>query len=183
MADDTQVTLQKTAEQAVKAFEMNLEMGRAFLQTWAKQIQNSAPATGGAQTLPFADASKVWIGAVTEATRRTQEAFLKGETLNADAYADIWSAAASQVAQEIVKDSAFAHLTGQWVNAAAKAKGEAKRVAEERLRDLGFATSGDVSEVSKRLIELERRVHDLQVLVEDRVVPGLAKEPKSAKSK
>lgn len=167
------------SEQAMKAYAVNMEMGRAFLETWTRSLAHlqattaasSKPEAASASAqAPFADATRAWVNAVTEATHRTQEAFAKGETLSPDSYAEIWSQAASQVAQEIVKDAAFAKITGEWVNEAAKSKGQAREAAEARLAELGFATTRDIEEVGTRLIEVERRLHHMQVLIEDRLV-------------
>ncbi|MFA5860570.1 MAG: poly(R)-hydroxyalkanoic acid synthase subunit PhaE [Candidatus Thermoplasmatota archaeon] len=197
MSDETQAATDRTTEQAIKAseqamkaFATNMEMGHAFLETWTRSLahmQANAPnnkreASDASSQAPFSDATRAWVSAVTEVTRRTQEAFAKGETLSPDTYTDIWSQAASRVAQEIVKDTAFAKITGEWVNDAAKTKGQAREAAETRLAELGFATTRDIEEVGTRLIEMERRLHQMQTLIEDRVVPALdANKPQPRK--
>ncbi len=184
------------AEQTAQMFAFNLQLGKAFMDAWGQalaQAQRSAEPTaratgpvaawptpsawpGWPATTPplpspsptaFADATRIWINAVGEATRRTQEAVQKGQPIAPDAFVDVWTKAASELSQAVVSDAAFAALTGQWVNAVSKAKVDAKKAATNQIREVGFATHEDVEEVGKRLIELERRVHDLLVLVED----------------
>lgn len=199
-AKDVEAMTKESAEQAAKAFAMNLQMGRAFMDAWSSALtqmqapkpaapQNPwmaanpwlaayAPAQPAPQPAtangPFADASRIWLNAVSEAMRRTQDAMQRGEPLTPDAYLDLWSKAAAELSQAVVSDAAFATMTGHWVNQVATAKTDAKKRATEQLRDLGFSTHADVDEVGKRLVELERRVHELTLALE-------AKAPKAKK--
>lgn len=191
---DVEAMAKESAEAAAKAFAFNMQMGRAFMDAWSSALaQMSQPKPAAAPQNPwmaanpwlaayappqptpppapvgngpFADASRIWLNAVSEAMRRTQEAMQRGETLAPDAYLDLWSKAAAELSQAVVSDAAFATMTGHWVNQVATAKTDAKKRATEQLRELGFSTHADVDEVGKRLVELERRVHELTLALE-----------------
>ncbi|HVL47900.1 MAG TPA: poly(R)-hydroxyalkanoic acid synthase subunit PhaE [Candidatus Thermoplasmatota archaeon] len=196
MPETPTTSVEPFARAAEQAVAFNLQVGRAFMDAWARSLADLQKTSADTQRAfrvpvdspraalagaPFADVGRIWLETMNEATRRTQEAMQKGQLVTPDAYVDLWSKAASELAQAVVSDASFAALTGEWVNAVSQARGEARRTGANQLREMGFATHTDVEEVGKRLIELERRVHDLALLVEDEIVPSKATAPAKAR--
>lgn len=163
----------RAAESLAKAQGASLEASRAFFEAWQKAVPGMAgmaatPGANGASTaatMPFQAAGEAWMRAVAEAGARTQEAFASGKPLAPDDFVDIWTKAASEVGTRIVEDPAFAQMTGQMVNANMKLREETRAQADARLKEMGLASATDVAEVGRRLVELERRIHDLTLLV------------------
>jgi hypothetical protein len=158
----------RTAETIAKTQAASLEASRAFFEAWQKAIPQVQPVTAngnGAAHAPFQAAGDAWMRAVAEAGRRTQEAFAAGKTLGPDDFVDIWTRVASEVGTSIVEDPLFAQMTGQSVNANMQMREELRNQRDARLKELGVASASDVSEVGRRLVELERRIHELTLLV------------------
>lgn len=172
----------RVAETMVKTQTASLEASKAFFDAWQKAIptmgQGQVPGLGA---VPFQAAGDAWIRAIGEAGRRAQEAAASGKTLTPDDYVDVWTRAASEVGQRIVEDPAFAQMTGQMVNANMTMREEAHAQRDARLKELGLASSSDLSEVARRLVELERRVHELTQLLRERAAG--AKEDRPAPTK
>ncbi len=177
VADAARVWTQMSKEAAdnfARATEMGLDASRALMQSWVR-----APSAGGngRSTAPFAHAGDAWMRAMAEASRRTQDAVQKGQVLTPDLYADVWTRAAGEIAQEIVEDPAFARITGNVVNASMVNREEFATRSAQRARDIGIAAHEDVVEVGRRLVELERRVHELTWLIRDGPAKSGARAP------
>ncbi len=109
----------------------------------------------------YARAYEVWMEAAEQMVEQTGDA-ASGEDVDPAAFRNVWLDAANDAFKEVMSTTAFAAATGNAVSDALQTRQEADETAEETLHSLGFATEGDVHEVGERLVELERRQHDLE---------------------
>jgi aminoglycoside phosphotransferase family enzyme len=68
--------------------------------------------------------------------------------------------------------SAFAAANGQLVERMMDMRQEADDVSQETIAQLGFPTRDDMDEVAERLVEVERRQHDVEEKL-DRILDHL----------
>jgi hypothetical protein len=155
------------------SLEQNMQAQAAFMESWADAVEDSVP-----EEEAFADgiegynrAYEVWMDAAEQMFERTTAA-AEGEDVAPSEYRDIWLQSANEAFKEVMSTSAFAAANGQLVERMMDMRQEADDVSQETIAQLGFPTREDVDEVAERLVELERRQHDLESKV-DRVLDHL----------
>ncbi len=169
-----------------RATEAGLEMTRTMMGAFQAPVNGNgnpsgavprptpAPsgpmATGTPFAPPFGNVGATWMRIMQEASERTREAMSDGRGITPDLYTDLWTRGASEFAKEVLEDPAFARMAGQTAEGAATARHRMREEGANRARDMGLAAHDDVVEIGERLIELERRIHDLTWLIRDHVV-------------
>jgi len=155
-------------ESVAASLERNVEAQTALVAATTEAVFGNTPdetevASGVAGSLA---ASEVWL----DATRRAAEemsAAVDNDTVDPERFRDIWLEAANDSLAELVSTDAFAGANGEFVEAMLDRRQELADLREESLAQAGVATQADVSEVAERLIELERRQHDIERKLDD----------------
>ena len=157
-------------EQFLDAFEANVEAQSEFVETWAETIEAGTESDRvGDGARGYARAYEVWMDA---AETVAETAATEGTDVSTEDVRDVWLNAANQAFKEVMSTSAFAAATGQTVEDALELQQTADENAQETLHALGLATERDVREVGDRLVELERRQHDVEAKL-DRVLEAV----------
>jgi hypothetical protein len=116
-------------------------------------------------------AYQVWIDATEEIVEQTAQ-FAEGEDIDVEEIRDVWLDTANESFKEVMSTSAFAAMTGESIDEALELQQRADESARATLHSLGLATEGDMREIGDRLVELERRQHDVERKL-DRVLEHL----------
>jgi hypothetical protein len=149
------------------SMEQNMKAQAAFVESWADAVEDSVPqedaVAEGVQG--YNRAYEVWMDAAEQMFERTTDA-ATGEDVEISELRDIWLQSANEAFKEVMSTSAFAAANGQLVEQMMEMRREADDVSQETIAQLGFPTRDDMDEVGERLVELERRQHDLEQQVE-----------------
>lgn len=159
-------------DQFASAMEANVEAQNAFLESWSDALGglgDEGRIDSGLEG--YSGAYDVWMEAAEDAMEQAAEATEGGEVSPND-FRDLWLSAANEAFKEVMSTDAFAAATGQRIDEAVELRQATDEFAQETLHDLGFATAGDVREVGERLVELERRQHDVERKL-DRIIDHL----------
>jgi hypothetical protein len=113
----------------------------------------------------------VWIDAAEEMADRIDEAGA-GEDVPIEEFRDIWLQTANEAFKEVMGTTAFAAAMGDILEATTETQADLDEVNREILSGLGLSTRDDVEEVGERLVELERRQHEVERKL-DRVLDRL----------
>ena len=159
-----------------ESMEQNMKAQAAFAESWADAVEDSIPEeealAEGIQG--YNHAYEVWMDAAEQMFERTTDA-TQGEDVEPSEFRDIWLQSANEAFKEVMSTSAFAAANGQLVEQMMEMRQEADDVSQETIEQLGFPTREDVDEVGERLVELERRQHDVEEKL-DRVLDHLEDE-------
>jgi hypothetical protein len=164
--------LDRMTETYVEAIDRQMDAQMAFMDSWTESVEEAFDE----QTVEDAydgqvRAYEAWMDAAEQSFDRMGGA-VEGEDVDVDEFRDIWLNAANKAFKEMMSTTAFAAATGQHVDDALDARQQLEEATEETLHGLGFATKGDIHEVGERLVELERRQHELSKKL-DRVLDAL----------
>jgi hypothetical protein len=160
-------------EAVTESIEQNMEAQAAFMESWTDSVGDSMPAQDemAEGVEGYAAAYEVWMDATEEMFERTAAA-AEGEDVDPTEYRDIWLQSANEAFKEVMSTSAFASANGQLVEAMMGMQQEVDEATQDTVAQMGMATREDVEEVGERLVELERRQHDLEEKV-DRVLDAV----------
>lgn len=155
------------------SFEQNMEAQAAFMESWMDAFEGSMPdeETANEGIEGYERAADVWMEAAEQMTTRLTAA-AEGEDVEVQEFRDIWLQSANEAFSEVMSTTAFAAGTGQTVSQAMELQQQADDVAQDTLERMGFATREDVDEVGARLVELERRQHEVSAKL-DRVLDAM----------
>lgn len=160
-------------QQFVEALETNMEAQAEFVESWSETIEASTDDDRLSEGVEgYARAYEVWMEAADQMVERAEAAAEDEEFADVEEFRDIWLNTANQAFKEVMSTSAFAAATGQSVQDALELQQTANESAEATLHNLGMATEGDIREVGDRLVELERRQHEVERKL-DRVLEHL----------
>lgn len=172
MEDNWNQFVEQMNEQFMDAFEQNMEAQAEFVESWSDTVEQSADdATVADGVEGYAKAYKTWMEAAEQMVERANDS-AEGEDVEFEEFRDIWLNTANEAFKDIISTTAFARVTGETVGDALAAQQEADEAAETTLHSLGFATEGDMMEVGDRLVELERRQHELEGKI-DRILDAV----------
>lgn len=167
--------LEDVNESFAEAIEQNVEAQSAFVETWFDTLEETMADGDVDETVEgYARAYEAWMDAARDGFERTGDAF-EGEDVDLEEFRDLWLETANESFKEVMSTPAFAAATGQTVERALEFQQELDEAGQDTLRDLGFATTEDVSEVGERLVEMERRQHAVEQKL-DRVLEHLGEE-------
>jgi len=160
-------------EQFSEAVQQNADAQAEFVEAWLEALGEGADEERVEGAIEgYKRAYETWMEAAQETVERTTDA-MEGEDVSPEEIRDTWLSAANDSFKEIMGTAAFANVTGQTVGDALDMRAQFEEFSEETLHDLGMATKSDVQEVGERLVELERRQHDVEEKL-DRVLEHLA---------
>jgi len=150
-------------EAVADSVEQNMEAQAAFMESWADAVEDSVPEEDAlAEGLEgYGNAYEVWMDAAERMFERTSDA-AQGEEVEPSEFRDIWLQSANEAFKEVMGTSAFAAANGQVVESMLEMRQEADEIGQDTIAQLGFPTRDDVEEVGERLVELERRQHDIE---------------------
>ena len=164
-----------------KSIEQNMQAQAAFIESWSKSLDSAAMAGEGdgseAESIMaegmegYGRAYEVWMDAAERMAERVNDA-ARGEDVGVAEFRDIWLQSANEAFSEVMSTTAFAAGTGQTVSQMMELQQQADDVTQDTLERLGFATREDVDEVGARLVEMERRQHEVSKKL-DRVLDAL----------
>ena len=145
-----------------ESFEQNMEAQAAFMESWMGAFDSSM--TDGEAVEDsfegYGRAYEVWMEAAEQMSSRITEA-AQGEDVDAREFRDIWLQSANEAFSEVMGTTAFAAGTGEMVGDLMDLQQEVDDMSQDTLEELGFATRDDIDEVAARLVELERRQHEV----------------------
>lgn len=177
MSDNIQNEFNDMVEQmndaVAESIQKNIEAQTSLFESWADTFEDSIPeedvVAEGFEG--YANAYEVWVDAVEEAFDETTNV-LEGEDVSPEQFRDIWLSSANEAFKQVMSTSAFAQANGQLVESIMELQQDVDEVTQDTLAQMGMATQDDVQEVGKRLVELERRQHDVEQKL-DRVLDAL----------
>ncbi|RKD97635.1 poly(R)-hydroxyalkanoic acid synthase subunit PhaE [Halopiger aswanensis] len=162
-------------EQFLEALEENVEAQAQFVESWSETVGQATEDNEMSEGVEgYAKAYETWMNASQQMVERVNDQ-LEGEDVDIEEFRDIWLNTANEAFKDVMSTTAFARMTGETVGDVLELQQQADEAAQETLRTLGFATEEDVVEVGDRLVELERRQHDVERKL-DRILEHLEDE-------
>lgn len=153
-----------------ESVEQNMQAQAAFMESWADAVEESVPdedvMAEGIEG--YNKAYETWMEAAEQMYERTTDA-AQGEDVELTEFRDIWLQSANEAFKEVMGTSAFAAANGQLIETMMDMRQQADEIGEETVSQLGMATRSDVDEVGERLVELERRQHEVESKL-DRII-------------
>ncbi len=151
-------------ETAAEMFERGVEAQSEFAERVATNAEGAAE---DSEEIPemvegFANAYELYAEATEEVLDRAAESYEDGEAPDLAEMGDIWLEATNEAAKEVMSTSGFAAARGNATGSSLEAKNEFDESRDELLRSTGMATESTVVEVGERLVELERRQHEVE---------------------
>jgi len=166
--------LSQMNEQVATAVESNRRAQEEFVESWADAMESVTDGEYVSDAMEgYSRAYSVWMEAAEDAMEEATDA-ANGETSPTD-FRDLWLDAANEAFKEVMSTDAFAAATGETVNSAAELRKASDEAKQASLHELGFAAERDVREVGDRLVELERRHHEVEKKL-DRVLEHLGED-------
>ncbi|THE63710.1 poly(R)-hydroxyalkanoic acid synthase subunit [Salinadaptatus halalkaliphilus] len=159
-------------EQFLETFEDNVEAQAQFVESWSQTVGEMSEDNDVSEGVEgYAKAYETWMNASQQMVERMNDS-LEGEDVDIEEFRDVWLNTANEAFKDVMSTTAFARMTGETVGDVLELQQQADEASQETLRTLGFATEDDVLEVGDRLVELERRQHDVEQKL-DRVLEHL----------
>ena len=144
-----------------RSVEQNMEAQAAFMESWMGAFDGSMDEEVVEEGMEgYGRAYEVWMEAAEQMSSRITEA-AQGEDVDAREFRDIWLQSANEAFSEVMGTAAFAAGTGEMVGDLMDLQQQADDLSQDTLEGLGFATRDDIDEVAARLVELERRQHEV----------------------
>jgi hypothetical protein len=173
MQDDWNEMVEQMNDAVADSLEQNMQAQAALVESWSDAFDNSVPEEDVVEEgiEGYNRAYEVWMDAAEQMFERTTEA-AEGEDVEPTEFRDIWLQSANEAFKEVMSTSAFASANGQLVETMMEMQQEVDEVTQDTISQMGMPTREDVEEVGERLIELERRQHDVEEKL-DRVLDAL----------
>jgi len=163
MQDEWTEMVEQMNEAVSESVEQNMKAQAAFVDSWADAVEDSIPeeenVTEGIQG--YNQAYEEWMNAAEQMLERTGDA-AQGEDVDPTEFRDIWLQSANQAFKHVMGTSAFAAANGQLVETMMEMRQQADDIGQDSIAQMGFSTREDVEEVGERLVELERRQHEVE---------------------
>jgi len=171
--NDWNEMLEQMNEAVADSIEQNMQAQAAFVEAWNDAVDDSVPeedvVTDGIEG--YTRAYEVWMEAAEQMFEEATDA-AEGEDVDPKQFRDIWLDSANEAFKEVMSTEAFAAANGQFVEAMLELQQDVDEATQEAIADLGMATREDVLEIGERLVELERRQHDVEEKL-DRVLDAV----------
>jgi len=155
------------------SLEQNMQAQAALVEAWSDAFDNSVPEEDVIEDgiEGYNRAYEVWMDAAEQMFEKTTEA-AEGEDVEPTEFRDIWLQSANEAFKEVMSTSSFAAANGQLVETMMEMQQEVDDVTQDTISQMGMPTRDDVDEVGERIVELERRQHDVEQKL-DRVLDAL----------
>ncbi|MEF8785705.1 MAG: poly(R)-hydroxyalkanoic acid synthase subunit PhaE [Haloarculaceae archaeon] len=173
MQDDWNEMVEQMNDAVADSVEQNMQAQAALIDAWSDAFDNSVPEEDVVEDgiEGYNRAYEVWMDAAEEMFEKTTDA-AEGEDIGPTEFRDIWLQSANDAFKEVMSTSAFASANGQLVETMMEMQQEVDEVTQDTVSQMGLPTRDDVEEVGDRLIELERRQHDVEQKL-DRILDAL----------
>jgi len=150
-------------EAVADSVEQNMKAQATFMESWADAVETSMPEEDElAEGIEgYSRAYEVWMDAADKMFERTTDA-AQGEDVEPAEIRDIWLQSANEAFKQVMGTSAFAAANGQLVETMMDLREQTDEISEDTVARLGLPTRTDVEEVGERLLELERRQHEVE---------------------
>lgn len=156
----------------MSAVEESVEAQAALFEQWTEAMEESIdPEEIQDGYEGMIKAYEVWMDAA-ESSLEEMTGAMEGEEVDPSQFRNIWLNAANDAFKEVMSTTAFAAATGETTDTALDLRQQFDETAMDTLESYGFATRRDVQEVGERLVELERRQHELEEKL-DRVLEAV----------
>ena len=145
------------------SIEKNMQAQAAFMESWTGTVDESIPEEDVLEEgiEGYNRAYSVWMDAAEQMFEKTTDV-AEGEDVDPSEFRDIWLQSANEAFKEVMSTSAFASANGQLVEAIMEMQQEVDDVTQDTIAQMGFPTRDDVDEVGERIVELERRQHEVE---------------------
>jgi hypothetical protein len=171
--DDWNEMVEQMNEAMAESVERNMDAQAAFFEAWGDAFDDSVPeedvVADGIEG--YARAYEVWMDAAEQLAEKTATA-AEGEDVDPREFRDVWLQSANEAFSEVMSTEAFAAANGQFVDAMMEFQQELDEVSQDAISRAGLPTREDVVEVGERLVELERRQHEVEQKL-DRVLDAV----------
>jgi len=161
--DDWNEMVEEMNEAVADSIEQNMQAQAAFLESWTDAVDDSMPdedvAADGIEG--YNRAYEVWMEAVEEIYEKSTDV-AEGEDIDPSEFRDIWLQSANDAFNEVMSTEAFAAANGEFVETMMELQQEVDDATQETISGMGLPTRDDVTEVGERLVELERRQHEVE---------------------
>jgi hypothetical protein len=163
MQDELNEMIERMNDAVADSIEQNMKAQAAFMETWSETVEDSIPEeeTVADGIEGYNRAYEVWMEAAEEMFERTTDA-AKGEDVDPSEFRDIWLDSANDAFKEVMSTEAFAAANGQFVESMMELQQEFDDASQDAIAGMGLPTRDDVVEVGERLVELERRQHEVE---------------------
>ncbi|PSQ02386.1 poly(R)-hydroxyalkanoic acid synthase subunit [Halobacteriales archaeon QS_5_70_17] len=160
-------------ESMAESVERNVEAQAQFMESWSETVEESMPdeETMSESFESYQRAYEVWMDAADQMYGRVVDA-AEGEDVELTEFRDIWLRSANEAFKEVMGTTAFAAAQGNLVEQMMEMQGEVQDVSQDTLEQFGLPTRDDMDEVGERLVELERRQHEVEAKL-DRILEHL----------
>lgn len=166
--------LSQMNEQFATAVESNRRAQEEFIESWADAMESASDGDYMSDAMEgYGNAYAVWMDAAEDAMEKAVGA-ADGETSSTE-FRDLWLDAANEAFKEVMSTDAFAAATGETINNAAELRKASDEAKQASLHELGFAAERDIREVGERLVEFERRQHEVEQKL-DRILDQLGED-------
>ncbi|WP_435156614.1 poly(R)-hydroxyalkanoic acid synthase subunit PhaE [Haladaptatus sp. DFWS20] len=146
----------------INSLERNVEAQTAFVDSWMSAFDTSETDETAADGMEgYVGVYNAWMDAAQKQFERINDA-LEGEDVPVEEFRDIWLKAANDAFKEVTTTSEFASMTADSVENSMTYKQTVDEATEQTLSAFGLPTENDIQEVGKRLLEVERRQHDIE---------------------
>jgi BMFP domain-containing protein YqiC len=171
--DEWSEMVEQMNDAVAESIEQNMEAQATFMESWTDVFDDSVPEEGEvAEGIEgYSRAYEVWMDAAEQMLGRTTD-IAEGEDVDPTEFRDIWLQSANEAFKEVMETSAFAAANGQLVEAMMEMQQEVDDVTQDTVAQMGMPTRDDIDEVGERLVELERRQHEVEQKL-DRVIDAL----------
>ncbi|MFT4923360.1 MAG: hypothetical protein ACI8XM_002586 [Haloarculaceae archaeon] len=167
MPDEWNEMFAQMNEAFTDSLEQNTEAQAAFMEAFTGAADDSMP-EGDVLAEGFEgynSAYEVWMDAAEDMFEMTTDV-AEGEDIDASEFRDRWLKSANEAFKEVMGTEAFASANAQFIEAMMEYQQEVDDMSQDVLSQMGFPTRDDISEVGKRLLEVERRQHALEQKVD-----------------
>jgi polyhydroxyalkanoate synthesis regulator phasin len=173
MQNDWNEMVEQMNDAVADSLEQNMQAQAALVEAWSDAFDNSVPEDDVIEDgiEGYSRAYEVWMDAAEQMFEKTTDA-AEGEDVEPTEFRDIWLQSANDAFKEVMSTSAFASANGQLVETMMEMQQEVDDVTQDTIAQMGMPTRDDVDEVGERIVELERRQHDVEQKL-DRVLDRL----------
>lgn len=172
-SEEMEAFVERMAETYMGAVNRNLDQSAELVDAWLEAVEENTSEErlqdGYEGSLR---AYEAWMDAAETSFERMGDA-VEGDDVDPEEFRDVWLQAANEAFKETMSTTAFAAATGQQLDELLDVRKQMDAASEETLHAMGFASVGDVREVGERLVETERRLHEVERKL-DRVLDEVA---------
>lgn len=161
--DDFNQLVEEMNDAVAESIEQSMEAQVMLMESWTNAFGEAVPDDDVVESgiEGYTNAYEVWMNATEELFEQSTN-IMDGEDVAPEEFRDIWLQSANQAYKEVMSTEAFAAANGQVVENVLELQQEVTELTEDSMAQMGMPTQTDVEEVGERLVELERRQHEVE---------------------